>query len=53
MLIFSVLELGLATLAATLWWKEGHSDFSRVSMLEASGNLVFVPLGCAALCCHE
>lgn len=29
MLVFSVLELGLAVLAAMLWWKQGHADFSR------------------------
>lgn len=29
MLICSVLELGLAVLSTTLWWKQRHSDFSR------------------------
>ncbi|XP_075829661.1 membrane-spanning 4-domains subfamily A member 6B-like [Microtus pennsylvanicus] len=39
MLIFSVLELGLAMLAAMLWWKEGHSDFSRnVIFLSRNAN---------------
>ncbi|XP_057634603.1 membrane-spanning 4-domains subfamily A member 6B-like [Chionomys nivalis] len=39
MLIFSVLELGLAMLAGMLWWKEGHSDFSRnVIFLSRNAN---------------
>lgn len=39
MVIFSVLELGLAMLAATLWWKQGHSDFSRnVIFLSRNSN---------------
>lgn len=39
MLIFSVLELGLAMLAAMLWWKEGHSDFARnVIFLSRNAN---------------
>ncbi|CAO2584759.1 Membrane-spanning 4-domains subfamily A member 6B [Lemmus lemmus] len=39
MLIFSVLELGLAMLSAMLWWKQGHSDFSRnVIFLSRNSN---------------
>ncbi|XP_055469773.1 membrane-spanning 4-domains subfamily A member 6B-like isoform X2 [Psammomys obesus] len=34
MLICSVLELGLAVLSATLWWKQRHSDFP--------GNVIFL-----------
>ncbi|KAK7795459.1 hypothetical protein U0070_021867, partial [Myodes glareolus] len=33
MLICSVLELGLAMLAAMLWWRQDHSDFSRIFYL--------------------
>ncbi|XP_051002868.1 membrane-spanning 4-domains subfamily A member 6C-like [Acomys russatus] len=41
MLICSVLELGLAVLAAMLWWKQGHFNFSQVSMLAAPLNLAW------------
>ncbi|XP_051002122.1 membrane-spanning 4-domains subfamily A member 6B-like [Acomys russatus] len=39
MLICSVLELGLAVLAAMLWWKQGHFNFSQnVIFLSRNSN---------------